>query len=81
MAMRLAFAVSTSVRADIILMDEWLSVGDEVFAEKSKTRLAELVDQAKILVLASHSPEVIRENCSKVIRLEHGRIVEQGPAV
>ena len=75
MAMRLGFAISTSVKADILLMDEWLSVGDEAFAEKSKRRLSELIDRAKILVLASHSPEVIRANCSRVIRLEHGRVV------
>jgi lipopolysaccharide transport system ATP-binding protein len=77
MAMRLAFAISTSAKADILLMDEWLSVGDEAFAEKSKRRLSELIDQAKILVLASHSPEVIRANCSRVIRLDHGRIVAE----
>jgi lipopolysaccharide transport system ATP-binding protein len=75
MAMRLGFAISTSVKADILLMDEWLSVGDEAFAEKSRRRLGELIDRAKILVLASHSPEVIRANCSKVIRLDHGRMV------
>jgi lipopolysaccharide transport system ATP-binding protein len=77
MAMRLAFAIATSVKADILLMDEWLSVGDEAFAHKSKRRLSELIDQAKILVLASHSPEVIRANCSRVIRLDHGRIVAE----
>lgn len=77
MAMRLAFAISTAAKADILLMDEWLSVGDEAFAEKSKRRLSELIDQAKILVLASHSPEVIRANCSRVIRLDHGRIVAE----
>jgi lipopolysaccharide transport system ATP-binding protein len=77
MAMRLAFAISTSVKADILLMDEWLSVGDASFAEKSKKRLSELIDQAKILVLASHSPDVIRANCSKVVHLDHGRIVRE----
>jgi lipopolysaccharide transport system ATP-binding protein len=77
MAMRLAFAISTSVKADILLMDEWLSVGDEAFAEKSKKRLHDLIGQAKILVLASHSPELLRANCSKVIRLDHGRIVAE----
>jgi lipopolysaccharide transport system ATP-binding protein len=77
MAMRLAFAISTSVKADILLMDEWLSVGDEAFAEKSKKRLHDLIGQAKILVLASHSPDVLRANCSKLIRLDHGRIVAE----
>ena len=75
MAMRLAFAIATSVKADILLMDEWLSAGDQAFAEKSKKRLGELIDRAKILVLASHSPDVIKANCSKIIRLDHGRIV------
>jgi lipopolysaccharide transport system ATP-binding protein len=77
MAMRLAFAISTSVKADILLMDEWLSVGDEAFAEKSKRRLNELIGHAKILVLASHSADIIRSNCSKVIRLDHGRLVAE----
>jgi lipopolysaccharide transport system ATP-binding protein len=75
MAMRLAFAISTSVKADIILMDEWLSVGDAGFAEKAQRRLKGLLDQAKILVLASHSREVIQANCSVVVQLEHGKLI------
>jgi len=77
MSMRLAFTISTSVKADIILMDEWIGAGDETFAEKAQRRLAELVGQAKILVLASHSPDIIRANCNKVVRLDHGRIVAE----
>lgn len=75
MAMRLAFAVSTSVPADIILMDEWLSVGDGDFVGKSKQRLAKLLDQAKILVLATHDESLIRSICNKVVRLDHGSVV------
>jgi lipopolysaccharide transport system ATP-binding protein len=75
MEMRLAFAVSTSVAADIILMDEWLSVGDASFAKKAQTRLANLVEQAKILVIASHDENLIRNNCNKIMRLEHGRLI------
>jgi lipopolysaccharide transport system ATP-binding protein len=74
MSMRLAFAISTSVAADVILMDEWLSVGDEEFSAKAQGRLRALVDQAKILVLASHDHELIRRNCNKIVRLDHGRI-------
>ena len=77
MAMRLAFAISTSVRADIILMDEWMAVGDEAFAKKSERRLNELVDKAGILVLASQSLDTIRANCNKVMRLDHGNIVTE----
>jgi lipopolysaccharide transport system ATP-binding protein len=75
MAMRLAFAVSTCVPADIILMDEWLSVGDADFVGKSKERLAKMLDQAKILVLATHDESLIRSICNKVVRLDHGSVV------
>jgi lipopolysaccharide transport system ATP-binding protein len=74
MAMRLAFAVSTSVPADIVLMDEWLSVGDTTFTEKAQTRLKRLIDQAKILILASHNEDLIRKNCNKIMKLDHGEI-------
>jgi lipopolysaccharide transport system ATP-binding protein len=75
MIMRLAFAVATSTPADIVLMDEWLSVGDEDFAHKAQARLVSLLDQAKILFLASNSEELIRRNCNWVLRLEHGKKV------
>jgi lipopolysaccharide transport system ATP-binding protein len=77
MAMRLAFAISTSVPADIILMDEWLSVGDAEFANKAQARLNGLIEQAKILVIASHNENLIRSNCNRVLRLDHGRVSEQ----
>ncbi len=76
MSMRLAFAVSTSVAADIIVMDEWLSAGDQSFAEKAHSRLSSLIDQAKILVLASHDEQLIRRNCNKLLRLDHGDMVQ-----
>jgi homopolymeric O-antigen transport system ATP-binding protein len=74
MAMRLAFAVSTSVSADIILMDEWLNVGDPSFSKKAQARLARLLDQAKILVFASNDEAMIRRNCNRVLRLDHGEM-------
>jgi lipopolysaccharide transport system ATP-binding protein len=74
MQMRLAFAVSTSVDADILLMDEWLSVGDAEFQEKAAKRLAEVVGRTPILVVATHSMELVRKVCTRMIRLEHGRI-------
>lgn len=75
MLMRLAFSISTSVQADILLMDEWLSVGDADFTEKAEKRMKDVVSKSGILVLASHSPDLIARECNKVIRLEHGRIV------
>jgi lipopolysaccharide transport system ATP-binding protein len=76
MIMRLMFAISTSVRADIILMDEWLSVGDADFTDKAQKRLTQLIDEAKLLVIASHNPDVIRNICTRVIHLERGKIIE-----
>ncbi|MGR4872145.1 ABC transporter ATP-binding protein [Variovorax sp. LARHSF232] len=76
MMMRLAFSISTSVQADILLMDEWLSVGDAEFTEKAEQRMKDVVSSAGILVLASHSPKLIANECNRVIHLEHGRIVE-----
>lgn len=76
MSMRLAFAISTSVDADIVLMDEWLSAGDAAFAEKAHQRLTRMISKAKILVLASHDENLLRNNCSRIMRLEHGRIAQ-----
>jgi len=61
MHMRLGFAVSTAVPADILLMDEWLSVGDEAFKVKAEKRLEDYVNKSSILVLASHSKETIKK--------------------
>ena len=77
MALRLAFGVSTSVEADILLMDEWLSVGDEAFAEKASRRVHDLVSRSSILVIASHSAELIETVCNRTFRMDHGKIVEQ----
>ena len=74
MAMRLAFSIATCVEADILLMDEWLSVGDADFVKKAEDRLKSLVNKTPILVMASHSPEVLKEVCTRVIRLEGGQI-------
>ena len=79
MQLRLAFTVSTSVEADIILMDEWLSVGDAAFQQKAANRLNHLVGNAPILVLASHSLDLINTVCSRVIELNHGRLVSDRP--
>ena len=80
MHLRLAFAVSTVVRPEILLMDEWLSVGDENFRQKAEKRLGEVVGSTKILVLASHSRDLIETTCNRVIWLEHGKIKMDGSA-
>jgi lipopolysaccharide transport system ATP-binding protein len=80
MQLRLAFATSTSIRPEILIMDEWLSTGDEDFKERASKRLQEIVSSTKILVLASHSKELLVQNCNRLVWLEHGRIRLDGPA-
>lgn len=76
MSMRLGFAVSTSIHADIVLMDEWLSVGDAGFKMKASKRLNKMVDNASILVIASHDLDLIKKTCNQIITMEHGKIVD-----
>jgi lipopolysaccharide transport system ATP-binding protein len=68
------FSIVTSVPAEIVLMDEWLSVGDAAFMQQAQQRLHALVEQASILVLASHSEEIIADMCNVVVRMEHGEV-------
>jgi len=78
MHLRLAFAVSTMLRPEILLMDEWLSVGDEGFIQKAEARMKELVDASNILVIATHSRQLIETVCNRVLWLEHGKIRMDG---
>lgn len=79
MMLRLAFAVCTCIEPEILLMDEWIGVGDSAFMEKAERRLEDFVDRAGILVLASHDPELLKRTCTKGILLNSGRIEAYGP--
>lgn len=74
MLMRVLFATATAFPADILLLDEWLSVVDEHFAEKAQERLLNLVSQAAIVIIASHDQPLLRRTCTEIINLDHGRI-------
>lgn len=78
MHLKLAFSVSTVIDPEILLMDEWLSVGDESFKSKAESRLSELVKTTNILVIASHSRDLIERSCNRVIWLENGSIKMDG---
>lgn len=75
MLLRLAFAIVSQVEAEVLLMDEWIGVGDADFMRQADKRLHELVDKANILVLASHNADLVRDVCNVVARMEHGRLV------
>ncbi|WP_108396250.1 ABC transporter ATP-binding protein [Devosia submarina] len=72
---RLAFAVSTAVEPDILLIDEGIGAGDAHFMDKIKARLQSIVERSPILVLASHDQKLISQLCNRVVTFEHGRMV------
>jgi lipopolysaccharide transport system ATP-binding protein len=75
MSLRLAFSMSTSMDAEILLMDEWLSVGDSNFTKKAEDRIQALIGKSEILVIATHNEELIERVCNRKIHLKHGQIV------
>jgi lipopolysaccharide transport system ATP-binding protein len=79
MLVRLAFAVSTSVTGDILLLDEVIGAGDAAFMQKAKRRIMQLVESSEILLLASHDLSGMRSLCSRGIVLHHGELVHDGP--
>ncbi len=78
MNLRLAFGLATAVAPEILLIDEVVGVGDARFLEKAQNRLNKLILDSKILVLSSHSNEIIKKFCNKVLWLENGKILYVG---
>ncbi|MBR0753917.1 ABC transporter ATP-binding protein [Bradyrhizobium jicamae] len=74
MLMRVLFATATAFPADILLLDEWLSVVDENFSAKAEQRLLKLVETAAIVIIASHDQPLLRRTCNTIINLDRGRI-------
>jgi ABC-type polysaccharide/polyol phosphate transport system ATPase subunit len=79
MLLRLAFAVATAIRTDILLMDEMIGVGDNAFLAKAGLRLQHLMNNVDILVLASHNESILRQFCDTGVLLSEGRVVMAGP--
>jgi lipopolysaccharide transport system ATP-binding protein len=72
MLARLAFAVSTAVHNDILLIDESISAGDAAFQKKARQRIESLFDRTPIVILASHSEELVSEFCNRRVQMDHG---------
>ncbi len=79
MRMRLGFSISLSVPAEIMVMDEWLSVGDEEFQKTAQGEMARMIDESSIVVLASHDLELLGQTTQTSIVLEGGRTSFIGP--
>jgi ABC-type polysaccharide/polyol phosphate transport system ATPase subunit len=79
MTMRLGFALLTALDPGVLLMDEGIGAGDARFAERAERRLNEFVGRSRILVVASHSPALIKSICNKAALMAAGRILAIGP--
>lgn len=78
MQVRLAFAITTAVTTDILIMDEFIQAGDTSFFVNAQKRLKNFVDNASVLVLATHSLDTARQWCNKGLLLSHGKIIAYG---
>lgn len=76
MATRLMFAVATSTRPDILLVDEIFGAGDAQFQEKAARRMEELIASVGIFVFASHDHVALKRYCNRYFKLEHGLVTE-----
>jgi len=78
MMLRLAFAISTALRPQILVMDEMIGAGDATFYERAQVRLTRFIETAGILVVATHNPAIIRTWCNKAMWLAHGKVAAFG---
>lgn len=78
MTAKLAFSIATIVNPEILIVDEILSVGDIKFQEKSKKKMMEMIKGGTTVLYVSHSLESIKDLCTKVVWLEHGKVVKMG---
>ncbi|MBI1683286.1 ABC transporter ATP-binding protein [Caulobacter hibisci] len=72
MLARLLFSVATAFDHDILLLEEWLSAGDENFVKKATARMSDVLGSTRVVVTATHSPDLVRALCNKVLILNHG---------
>lgn len=80
MVARLAISIATAIDTETVLLDEILAVGDASFRERCHDRMRSFIERGLTVVLVSHDVDVIKQLCARAIWLEHGRIVEDGPA-
>lgn len=78
MRARLLFAICTAIPCDILILDEWLGAGDMSFTERAEQRLRTFIEQTQILVLATHSIDLLRRFCNRLILLDKGQITAIG---
>jgi ABC-2 type transport system ATP-binding protein len=78
MFVRLGFAISTSLDPQILIMDEMIGAGDAKFFSRAQERLKQMIERTGILVVATHSPDILKTWCTKGMLLNHGKLVHFG---
>jgi len=78
MLMRLAFAISTAVEPEVLLVDEVMSVGDLAFQKKAADQMKGMMSKSRTMVMVSHDLHSIRKICTHAIWLQHGSVVMHG---
>lgn len=79
MTLRLAFAISTAIAPDILVLDEMIGAGDAAFLVRAEARLKSFLSRTGILVVASHNMEMLQQWCNKGMLLERGKLIAYGP--
>jgi len=79
MQMRLAFSIATAINPEVLLVDEVLAVGDLAFTSKAQARMRELMNTSRLMVIVAHDLKTIANMCTRVVWMQHGQIVAQGP--
>jgi ABC-type polysaccharide/polyol phosphate transport system ATPase subunit len=79
MLMRLAFAIATAIDPEVLLVDEVLAVGDMSFQQKAMARMREMMSSARLMVLVAHDLVTIRNLSTRVLWMQHGGVVMNGP--
>ncbi len=80
MIARLGFSIATSVQADILVVDEVLSVGDVMFQEKCQARMESMLSGGTTLLFVSHNGAQVKKLCTRAAWIDHGRVQEIGDA-
>ncbi len=79
MGVRLSFGLATAIMPQVLIMDEWFMAGDESFMRRAAQRISGLVEGAEILVISTHMPEIVEKWCTRLLWMEQGRVVMDGP--
>ena len=77
MLLRLSFSLSIMCPHYILIMDEWLSVGDDKFQQQALSKINEIIQKSKILIIASQSKNVLERLCNKILTLSDGIIISE----